>query len=276
MSDYVDFISGSDRDCAIVAHRGAWHGAPENSIPAIETAIENGYEIVEIDVRRSADGQLFLLHDDTLERMAGIARMPEEFTLAELGAITLRNADGGTGAAMTAYTVPSLAQVFETTRGRIFIDLDLKDLSLFEDAAALARQMGVSRQVDLKADVDTEAEMRWVRAHIEGSDVPFMAKARFLNGQGDESARNVIASGAFMCEAKFSDLTALAEQAERLNSAGIPVWVNTLDPVNSAGFRDSEALRHPDGIWGKLIAAGVSIIQTDEPKALQAYLRGAS
>ena len=69
---YIDHIADPTRPCAIVAHRGAWHQAPENSLAAIENAIAAGYDIVEVDIRQSADGGLFLLHDDTLERMAGI------------------------------------------------------------------------------------------------------------------------------------------------------------------------------------------------------------
>ncbi|MEZ2578475.1 glycerophosphodiester phosphodiesterase [Buttiauxella ferragutiae] len=68
MSDYIRYIKNPQRDCAIVAHRGAWHQAPENSLLSLKNAIEAGYQIVEIDVRQSVDGELFLFHDETLER----------------------------------------------------------------------------------------------------------------------------------------------------------------------------------------------------------------
>lgn len=76
LSSYVDYIGASDRTCAIVAHRGVWHAAPENSLLAIERAISAGCDVVEIAVRRSADGEFFLLHDDTLERMASLTLQP--------------------------------------------------------------------------------------------------------------------------------------------------------------------------------------------------------
>src|SRR3546814_19507721 len=92
---YKDYIADPNRNCAIVAHRGSWRGAPENSLAAIERAISVGADIVELDVRKSADGVLFLMHDDTLARMAGVDREAEGLTMAELQAIAPREDDGG-------------------------------------------------------------------------------------------------------------------------------------------------------------------------------------
>ncbi len=78
--NYTDYVRDSGRTCAVVAHRGIWRDAPENSLVAIEAAIHAGCDVVEIDVRRSADGGLFLLHDKTLQRMAGIDEAPEALT----------------------------------------------------------------------------------------------------------------------------------------------------------------------------------------------------
>lgn len=50
------------------------------------------------------------------------------------------------------------------------------------------------------------------------------------------------------------------------------LWVNTLDSVACAGFTDTAALLDPDAVWGRLIDAGISVIQTDEAAALKSYL----
>ena len=70
--NYKAFIADPDRNCAIVAHRGIWRDAPENSLLAIERAIAEGCDVVEIDVRKSSDGEFFLLHDASLKRMTGM------------------------------------------------------------------------------------------------------------------------------------------------------------------------------------------------------------
>ena len=85
----------------MVVHRGLWEAAPENSLLAVERAIAAGHPVVEIDVRRTADGGLVLLHDETFARMADDDRAPEAMTLAEIAGLRLRDRDGGSGNAPT-------------------------------------------------------------------------------------------------------------------------------------------------------------------------------
>ena len=53
---------------SIVAHRGGGSLAPENTLAAIDVGARHGHKMIEFDVKLSQDGQIFLLHDDTLER----------------------------------------------------------------------------------------------------------------------------------------------------------------------------------------------------------------
>jgi len=269
---YRQFIADPTRACAIVSHRGAWHGAPENSLAAIAAAIEAGYDVVEIDIRRSADGQFFLLHDDTLLRMAGIDVAPETMTLDALMQLTLRDRDGGPDAPMTAERVPSLAQVFELTRGRIFIDLDVKHVDMLPEVTAAARAMGVADEVDLKADLRTRADLDWITSAILPHGVPFMAKTHLQEPDADAQLALLDTLGPFMSELSFARFDQLAAATARMQSKGIAAWVNTLEVVVNPGFGDNLALTDPQAVWGRLIDAGVSAIQTDEPEALKAYL----
>jgi glycerophosphoryl diester phosphodiesterase len=268
---YKDFIADPNRSCAIVAHRGAWHGAPENSLASIEKAIAVGADIVEIDVRKSADGELFLMHDDTLLRMAGIDRDAETFTMAELQAITLREDNGGEHRATTDQRIPTLKQVFETIRGRMFADLDLKDRGLFSEVAVCAREMGVASSVDLKTTVMTREDLAWVRAqHIEG--VPFMAMAHFTAAGIHETLSLLSEIRPFMCELRFDQLNTIANNQQLFRDANMAIWFNTLDMAASGEWIDTRALTEPGAIWGRLMDAGISTIQTDEPAALRAYI----
>ncbi|EJB07777.1 glycerophosphoryl diester phosphodiesterase [Rhizobium leguminosarum bv. trifolii WSM597] len=269
---YIDHIADPSRPCAIVAHRGAWHQAPENSLAAIENAIAGGYNIVEVDIRRSADGVLFILHDDTLERMASVDRIPEEMTIAEITSLRLRMADGGPDQPFTTETVPTLEQVLETVRGRIFVDLDIKHLELMSTVAAKVKDMGMEDQVDLKARADTPEALAWLARQSGIDGIPFMGQAFFRADSADQTAETVLSIKPFMCEAKFDRLETLAGQHQRLREAGISLWVNSLDPVSCCGLTDSAALADPDAIWGRMMASGISVIQTDQPAALKAYI----
>lgn len=95
-----------------IAHRGASWERPENTLPAFERAIELGADLIEIDVRLSADGHLVVVHDEAVGgRRIGAS------TLAELKEVELA---GGT-------RIPTLAEVLVLTLGRVGLYVDLKD-----------------------------------------------------------------------------------------------------------------------------------------------------
>ncbi|MBW9081128.1 glycerophosphodiester phosphodiesterase family protein [Rhizobium pusense] len=271
--NYFDYMADPHRQCAIVAHRGIWTNAPENSLLSIRRAIEAGYDVVEIDVRRTADGQFVLLHDETLERTAGVNNQPERMTLAELTSLPLRDGDGGPGNAFTDETLPSLRDVFELTRDRIFIHLDIKHRDVIPEVLAFVRQMGVEKQVDFWADLKTEADLKWIRANITSQDVPFIARTHLEHEDWRMQVKLALELKPLICEASFRDLSQVEAIQDRFHEAGITLWVNTLDSVASPGFTDSAALEDPDAIWGRLLKAGFSAIQTDEMAALRSYLK---
>jgi glycerophosphoryl diester phosphodiesterase len=94
-----------------LAHRGDWRRAPENSIAAIEAALRvAGCDGVEFDVRLSSDGVPVLVHDETLERVFGLAR----------------RVDGLTARPLEDVGVPSLADALAVIPHRRAIDVDLK------------------------------------------------------------------------------------------------------------------------------------------------------
>jgi glycerophosphoryl diester phosphodiesterase len=270
--DYSEHMANPHRQCAIVAHRGVWSDAPENSMLSIRRAIEAGYDVVEIDVRRTADGGFVLLHDDTLERMAGIDKKPEQLTLQELTSIALRNRDGGPENPFTGETLPSLKDVFDLTRDRIFIHLDIKHRHVIPAVLAYACKVGVEKQVDFWADLKTEADLAWVRANITCHNVPFIARSHLEHDDWQKQVQLAIELKPLICEASFRDISQVESVQQHFHDAGIALWVNTLDSVASPGFTDSAALKDPDAIWGRLLRAGFSAIQTDQMAALRSYI----
>jgi Domain of unknown function/Glycerophosphoryl diester phosphodiesterase family len=270
--NYTDYVRDPGRDCAVVGHRGIWRDAPENSLPAIEAAIRARCDVVEIDVRRSADGGLFLLHDDTLQRMAGIDDAPEVLSSERLAGLTLRNRDGGESNAMTSERLPSLRQVFDLTRDRIFLHLDVKDRAIIPDVIACARDMGVEAQVDFWGSLRTADDLAWVRKTVSPHDVLFMAKSRIGATHAETELDLLFRLAPAVCEVCFDRIEDIAALHARAHPAGMALWANTLDSVAFAGFTDTAAMQDPDAIWGRLIEAGISLIQTDEPVALKSYL----
>jgi glycerophosphoryl diester phosphodiesterase len=116
-----------------IAHRGDWSAAPENTLTAFEVAERAGADMIELDVRVTADGGVAVVHDPTLERVWADPRAVAAVTLDELRAL---RADG--------HGIPTLAETLEAVSAPLMVDYTLADvvepaLEAIEAAGALER-----------------------------------------------------------------------------------------------------------------------------------------
>lgn len=91
-----------------IAHRGAGRLAPENTLAAFRVGASHGYRAFECDVKLSADGVPFLLHDDTLQRTTSGCGVAGERSWAELSTM---DAGAWHGRAFAGEPIPSLAGI---------------------------------------------------------------------------------------------------------------------------------------------------------------------
>ncbi|MBI2467463.1 MAG: ABC transporter permease subunit [Candidatus Rokubacteria bacterium] len=100
----------------IIAHRGASHEEPENTLRAFERAVERGADLIELDVHLSRDGAVVVIHDERVEQTTSGRGAVRELTLAELSRL-----DAGRGE-----RIPTLAEVVERLAGRCGFYVELK------------------------------------------------------------------------------------------------------------------------------------------------------
>jgi glycerophosphoryl diester phosphodiesterase len=105
----------------VVAHRGDSLRHPENTLPAFDAAVETGADLVEFDVRRTADGHLVISHDSDVARTTDGAGDVCDLTLDEL-----RRFRNGVGPA--APGIPTLAEALDLLVGRIGVDIEIKNI----------------------------------------------------------------------------------------------------------------------------------------------------
>lgn len=109
--------------CPIVfAHRGASLYAPENTLSAFQTALEQGAPAMETDAKLSTDGEVVLIHDQTVNRTTNGKGRVSDFTLVEL-----KELDAGCffGPQFAGETIPSLREVFEVFGKRLYYNIEL-------------------------------------------------------------------------------------------------------------------------------------------------------
>jgi len=107
----------------VTGHRGFSGAAPENTPASFRAAIAAGCDIIELDVHLSRDGEVVVIHDDTLERTTDGRGKAAEQTFAEL-----RRLDAGAwfDPSFAGERIPSLAEVLALARGRVLVNIELK------------------------------------------------------------------------------------------------------------------------------------------------------
>jgi len=122
----------------IYAHRGDFdnYRVPENSLAAFRSAVKRGVGI-ELDLHLTKDGEVIVFHDNTLTRMCGDPRMPEEMTAAEIAGMRLLD---------TEEKIPTLKEVLAAVDGKVPMIVELKgestDTSLADAAMPILENYG--------------------------------------------------------------------------------------------------------------------------------------
>lgn len=133
----------------IFAHRGASRYAPENTLPAFELAARQGADGIELDVHLTRDGQLAVIHDETLDRTTNGTGWVKDYTLAELQALCADNHMPGFAGAR----IPTLAEVLDFVRGTpLLVNIELKTSILWyagieQKTVAFVQEMGLADRV---------------------------------------------------------------------------------------------------------------------------------
>ena len=267
-------IAALDHHPWIVAHRGDWREAPENSIDAALRAFRVGADMVEIDAQSIADGTLVVIHDDTLDRTTTLQGPVAALSPRDLAVARLRASDGMGDAPVTDKVLPRLAEMLEALRGVGLLNIDTKVRSDLDAACATVIDMGMADQVLMKMIVPHDDD------GAEFLDRPWFGRVAFMPVIMDAPRGALVSSvtriadrlRAPLVEIQFRDIAELRDLSARLAPQGIGIWTNTLDPVHSLDLSDSRALADPAAVWGHLLTCGVGALQTDQTKHLAQFL----
>lgn len=256
------------RSVIVVAHRGDWRHSVENSLQAVQNAIDMQVDVVEIDVRKTADGRLILMHDATIDRTTNGRGEVASLTFDSIRRCRLKAPDG----TLTDLLVPTLDEVFELGRDRILFNID-KGFDIFDDVFFLADSLGVARQVLMKgtqpADRVQEALGKYLD-RIVYMPIVHLDKEGALEAIADFQEKIRPAAYELLYG---NDTTRVPLEAEKMLAGRALIWYNTMWKGMAGSRYDDRAETEPDSVYGVLIdSLGARIIQTDRPGPLIRYL----
>ncbi|MFS4428332.1 glycerophosphodiester phosphodiesterase family protein [Chryseobacterium sp. S90] len=255
-----------DDKVMVVAHRGDWREAPENSVWAIKKAIEKGVDMAEIDLAMTKDSILILMHDNTIDRTTTGKGKPSDFTLEEIKKLHLRDGLG----VETQMRVPTLQEILEISDGKILLNLD-KGFDYIKQVYPLVKKRNMLDQILFKGHesyIEFNQKYGDIKNDIHYMPIIQLGKSEDLKKISDYIKNYKIYGFEFTVgttEKNLIDFKPLREKK-------IKVWVNSLWPHHNAGNNDDQVLDNPD-VYDWYINKGVNIIQTDRPKELINYLK---
>lgn len=237
-----------DRPALLGAHRGGpMPGFPENCIATFENALAYAPCLIECDVRKTKEGELVMMHDNTLDRTTDGRGEVAHHTLGELAALKLKDNEGNA----TDHSVPTLADVLAWAKGRAIVELDIKaPVTPEEIVAAVAEAEAESFVIVITYDTE-----RAVYYHRLNRELMISASAR-----GTEGVRRLLASG--IAPANLVAFVGVYEPPDSvysmLHDAGIRAILGTL------GNLDRRAKRLGVGVYREYLENGADILATDD------------
>ena len=221
-----------------VGHRGASALAPENTLRAVQLAIDHGLDLVEVDVHLSRDGEVMVIHDEDLRALARGTERVADLTAAELARVDL-----GAG-----QSVPRLVEIFALARGRIGVYVELKGVGTGAAVGRLARD-GAAQGVELISGSFEPVLVQELRAAAPAIPRSVLFRRTSIAEMIDTCA----AVGARYAHPCFRPLE--ASLVDALHAAGLLVMApHTNDPTEARAFAQR----------------GIDVLATDDPQVLSA------
>lgn len=242
------FPKPKNGDIYVISHRGAHIGIPENSLAAIQKAIDLGCDFVEIDTRATKDGRIVSVHNATIDQyVIGKTGKVKDFTLAELKQLDIGEK---TGPEWKNTRIPTIEDILQLCRGQIGIYLDLKE-PLVPELVQIIHKYDIERDIVWyipASHMDLIKELK--KLCYKCVTMPDPGPERNIHEVERQVHPSVIAS----------DMSKLSES-----------FVKTAHANNAKVFVDEKKGTKEE--WEQIINWGTDGIQTDNPAALIEFLK---
>lgn len=202
----------------VMAHRGDSSEAPENTMAAFESAIDNMADYIELDVQMTKDGVVVVSHDSNLRRVTGVNKNIWQVTYDEI-----KDLDAGSffDPQFAGETIPTLEEVVQLTKGKIRLNIEMKptghEIGFEAEVARIIEEYGIEDSCMVcSMKYKTLENIKKINPNIETTYVVIMAYSNFWQ---------VDAADAFSVSYSMLDKTLV----NNIKSAGKDIYVWTVN-----------------------------------------------
>ena len=251
----------------VIAHRGDWRNAPENSLQSIEKAIAMKVDMVELDIQPTKDGNFICMHDETLDRTSTGKGEIKNYTTEELKKFVLRSGNG----IKTRQPISTLKEVLNVCKDRILVNID-KGGTYIKEIMPIIKECGMEKQVIIKGYYPVE---KVKKEYGSNESILYMPIVNLWDKEAVATIQTFIKDFTPIAyELCFKDDTTPSLRIiDEIIKSGSRIWMNTLWDSLCGGHDDENALLEgKDRQWGWMLKHKATMIQTDRPQELIHYL----
>ena len=251
----------------VIAHRGDWRNAPENSLQSIEKAIAMKVDMVELDIQPTKDGNFICMHDETLDRTSTGKGEIKNYTTEELKKFVLRSGNG----IKTRQPISTLKEVLNVCKDRILVNID-KGGTYITEIMPIIKEWGMEKQVIIKGYYPVE---KVKKEYGSNESILYMPIVNLWDKEAVATIQTFIKDFTPIAyELCFKDDTTPSLRIiDEIIKSGSRIWMNTLWDSLCGGHDDENALLEgKDRHWGWMLKHKATMIQTDRPQELIHYL----
>ena len=258
----------------VISHRGDWRNYPENSIPAIESIIRMGVDMMELDVKMTKDSVLILMHDKTIDRMTNGKGKVSDITYDSLMTFKMKRAHN---VVTDTIKVPTLREALLCCKDRILVNVD-HAYPYYKEIVELTEELGVTGQVLMKGKSGLDKVNEDMAKHEHNLLYMPIIDINKPKGQAlfaEYQERGVVPMAYEICWQYPGE--EIDQCIAAVRESGAKLWVNTIWASLCGGYGNDDdaalAAEDPADVYAQYIEKGFTMIQTDRPELLISYLR---
>lgn len=220
----------NSKKIVVASHRGDWRNYPENSIPAIESVIKMGVDIMELDLKMTKDSVLVLCHDRTIDRTTTGKGRVCDITYDSLMTFNLKRAHN---VKTDSLKMPTLRQALECCKDRIVVNVD-QGYEFYDQVLAITEELGVTDQILIKGKKPVSVVAEKMAAHPH--NMMYMPIIDILKPAGQELFSEYMETGTvpLAYEVCYNEMTPEVKECMKKSSIAAPSFGSTLFGLHCA------------------------------------------